>query len=124
MKLPICLLALAAASALAQSDWLQKLPTLPDFDSHRITSSDPTGGNADWRMLEPGQTLCWRTSRGPAASCTFEITLPVMSASPAMACAENVLGRRKGPSVEVPVGDFFGVGFGFTERMNSAFDLH
>ena len=48
---------LAAASALAQSDWLQELPALPDFDSHRITSSDPTGGNADWRMLEPGQTL-------------------------------------------------------------------
>jgi hypothetical protein len=47
----------AALSAQAQDFALDNLPTLHKFQSHRITSADPTGGNDDWRQLEPGQTL-------------------------------------------------------------------
>src|ERR1035441_4976622 len=121
MKLPIWLLALAAASALAQSDWPQTLPTLPDFDSHRITSSDPTGGNADWRMLEPGQTLVLADVKGPGCVTHFRDNI---TSHEAHHLQWHVLRMywdgEKDPSVEVPVGDFFGVGFGFTERMSSA----
>ncbi len=112
---------LAAASALAQSDTLEKLPTLPDFDSHRITSSDPTGGNADWRMLEPGQTLVLADVQGPG--CIVHLRDNITSRE-AHHLQWHVLriywDGEKEPSVEVPVGDFFGVGFGFTEKMNSA----
>jgi hypothetical protein len=112
---------LAAASALAQSDVLEKLPTLPGFDSHRITSSDPTGGNADWRMLEPGQTLVLADLEGPG--CIVHLRDNITSRE-AHHLQWHVLRMywdgEKEPSVEVPVGDFFGVGFGFTEKMNSA----
>lgn len=121
MKLPISLLVLAAASALAQPGLLEKLPTLPDFDSHRITSSDPTGGNADWRMLEPGQTLVLADVKGPGCVTHFRDNI---TSHEAHHLQWHVLRMywdgEKDPSVEVPVGDFFGVGFGFTERMNSA----
>ena len=121
MRLPIWLWMLAAASALAQSDVLEKLPTLPDFDSHRITSSDPTGGNADWRMLEPGRTLVLADVQGPG--CIVHLRDNITSRE-AHHLQWHVLRMywdgEKEPSVEVPVGDFFGVGFGFTEKMNSA----
>ena len=41
----------------AQSPALDALPTLQNYESHRITSADPSGGNADWRDLAPGATL-------------------------------------------------------------------
>ena len=121
MRLAVCLLVLAAASALAQPDWLDKLPALPDFDSHRITSSDPTGGNADWRMLEPGQTLVLADVKGPGCIVHFRDNI---TSHEAHHLQWHVLRMywdgEKEPSVEVPVGDFFGVGFGFTEKMSSA----
>jgi hypothetical protein len=41
----------------AQDFALDNLPALHKFQSHRITSADPTGKNDDWRRLDPGQTL-------------------------------------------------------------------
>ncbi|PWU09021.1 MAG: hypothetical protein C5B50_28125 [Verrucomicrobia bacterium] len=31
--------------------------------------------------------------------------------------------HEKDPSVESPIGDLFGIGFGFSEKMNSAFHI-
>ena len=121
MRLPICLLVLAAARALAQPDVLDKLPMLPDFGSHRITSADPTGGNADWRVLEPGQTLVLADVKG--AGCIVHLRDNITSRE-AHHLQWHVLRMywdgEKEPSVEAPAGDFFGVGFGFTEKMSSA----
>jgi len=47
----------AGLVAQAQDFALDNLPTLHSFQSHRITSADPTGKSDDWRRLEPGQTL-------------------------------------------------------------------
>jgi hypothetical protein len=111
----------AAAGALAQSDVLENLPTLPEFGSHRITSSDPTGGNADWRILEPGQTLVLADVKG--SGCIVHLRDNITSRE-AHHLQWHVLRMywdgEKEPSVEVPVGDFFGVGFGFTEKTSSA----
>ena len=45
----------AARAAEAQS--LESLPRLCDFEMRRITSTDPKGGNRDFRELPPGGTL-------------------------------------------------------------------
>jgi hypothetical protein len=42
--------------AFGQEPALDDLPAARDFESHRITSADPTGGNADWWDIGPGQT--------------------------------------------------------------------
>jgi hypothetical protein len=43
----------------------EDLAALKDYESHRITSVDPTGGNRDFRELEPGKTLVLADIRGP-----------------------------------------------------------
>jgi hypothetical protein len=35
---------------------LNDLPALRSFESHRLTSANPTGGNADWWEIGPGKT--------------------------------------------------------------------
>ena len=93
----------AGLLAQAQDFTLDNLPTLHNFQSHRITSADPTGGNDDWRRLEPSQTLVLAEIHGPGCITQFR---------------DNITGNE--PSVEVPVGDFFGIGFGLTEKYHSA----
>jgi len=44
---------------------LDQLPTACEYEAHRITSSDPKGGNDDWRYLEPGATLVLADIKGP-----------------------------------------------------------
>ena len=100
---------------------MQALPGLCDFEMRRITSTDPKGQNNDFRELPPGETLTIAEIDGPGCIVHFR---------------DNITGREphhlqyhvlrmywdgeKTPSVEVPVGDFFGVGFGFTEKYASA----
>ena len=56
----------AGLVAQAQDFALDNLPALHNFQSHRITSADPTGKNDDWRRLEPGQTLVLAEISDPA----------------------------------------------------------
>jgi hypothetical protein len=123
MKSRISLAACLSAGLFAQAQdfALDNLPTLHNFQSHRITSADPTGKNDDWRRLEPGQTLVLADIQGPGCITHFR---------------DNITGNEPhhlqyhilraywdgetNPSVESPVGDFFGVGFGLTEKYSSA----
>jgi hypothetical protein len=119
----ISLVVVLSAGLLAQAQdfTLDNLPTFHNFQSHRITSADPTGGNDDWRQLEPGQTLVLAEVQGPGCITHFRDNIT---------CNEphhlqyHILRAywdgESEPSVEVPVGDFFGIGFGLTEKYNSA----
>ena len=60
-------LALTALNFFAQDLPLEQLAQARDFEAHRITSSDPTGGNDDWRYLEPGGTLVLADIQGPGS---------------------------------------------------------
>lgn len=110
-----------ADGAYAQGAGLEQLATLPDFESHRITSADPTGGNADWRDLEPGGTLVLADVQGPG--CIVHLRDNITSHEPhhlQIHVLRMYWDGETTPSVEAPVGDFFGVGFGFTEKFASA----
>lgn len=100
---------------------LDGLPQLKEYEAHRITSADPTGGNQDYRTLPPGGTLVLANIRGPG--CIVQMRDNITSHE-AHHLQLHVLRMywdgEKTPSVEVPVGDFFGVGFGFTARFASA----
>ena len=105
----------------AEAQPLQSLPKLCDFEMRRITSADPKGGNRDFRELPPGQTLVLAELSGPG--CIVHFRDNITSSEPhhlQMHVLRMYWDGETTPSVEVPVGDFFGVGFGFTEKCSSA----
>lgn len=108
-------------SVKSTSELIQGLPNLCDFEMHRLTSADPTGGNRDWRQLPPGKTLVIADIKGPGCIVHFRDNITCREP---YHLQKHVLRMfwdgEEAPSVEVPFGDFFGVGFGFTEKYSSA----
>ena len=85
------------------------------------TSADPTGGNRDFRVIPPGGTLAILDYRGAGIirrlHMTFTPRPPMATAEQTISAHRQVILRmywddERSPSVEVPLGDFFGVGFG------------
>ncbi len=108
------------ASRLRGED-LESLATREDFESHRITSADPTGGNDDARKLEPGGTLVLADIQGPGRIVHFRDN--ITSKEPHHLQYHILRMYWDGelqPSVEAPIGDFFCIGFGFSEKVSSA----
>jgi hypothetical protein len=119
------ILALSAATALAQLDPgnpLSGLEKLKDFQSQRASSSDPDwrNGNADSRPIEPSGTLTLAELKGPGRIVHFWCTI----AHPDP-CYSRMLTLRiywdgeEHPSVECPIGDFFGIGHGIDKAFTS-----
>jgi hypothetical protein len=79
----------------------------------RVSSFDRSGGNADYRKIAPGQTLTVLDVDGPAALTHIWITL---SSRESYHLKKLVLrmywDHETTPSVETPLGDFFGLGLG------------
>ncbi|MCL6431304.1 MAG: DUF2961 domain-containing protein [Anaerolineae bacterium] len=92
---------------------LSGLATLRDARSHRASSWDRTGGNYDAIVIQPGETATLAEIGG--AGCIRHIWFTI-------ACEDRLYLRKlvlrmywdgeESPSVETPVGDFFGVGHG------------
>ena len=114
----IALLVLAAA-ALAGQDLLEDLGRTQDYRSRRVSSYDRSGGNRDSIAIEPGKTAVLAEIDGPGAIHHIWTTI----------AAEPFYGRKivlrvywddeRSPSVEAPIGDFFGVGHGLNRNFAS-----
>ncbi len=93
---------------------LTQLARLRDFTSRRASSYDRTGGNMDWVVIEPGQRHTLAEIDGPG--CIKHIWCTDSLAHVRNAMRSTVLRMwwdgEKQPSVEVPLVDFFGGGFG------------
>jgi D-arabinan exo alpha-(1,3)/(1,5)-arabinofuranosidase (non-reducing end) len=87
------------------------------------SSTDPTGGNIDFRGVPSGQTITLIDASGAGVVHRFWLTvLPRIGIGPTTAAQSVAVHRQTilrmywdgetSPSVEVPLGDFFGVGFG------------
>ncbi len=86
----------------------------------RLSSYDTTGGNFDWWEFEPGQTRSIAAIEG--AGCIKHIWMT-------LSCEDKYLYRKvllrmywdgeEAPSVETPVGDFFGMGHNLTRNFVS-----
>jgi hypothetical protein len=119
---------LAACIAIAGAAWsvpgnpLEGLPLLKDAESMRSSSCDPnwTHGNGDARPIAPGATLTIADLEGPGQVTHFWNTI----ASQERGYSKLLILRmywdgEEQPSVETPVGDFFGIGHGVDQPFQS-----
>ena len=93
---------------------LAGLARLRDYRSRRLSSYDRSGGNSDFLPLQPGQTASLGEIEG--AGCVRHIWI---TTTPLPAEDHDLVGLvlrmfwdgESTPSVEVPLGDFFGIAF-------------
>lgn len=110
-----------AASAPTNNDELFSLARLRSYKSRRSSSWDRTGGNDDFVHLPAGQsaTLMDEKSAGTITHIWFTI-----NSSDEFHLKNLVLRAwwddETTPSIEVPIGDFFGLGLGEYYQYNSA----
>ena len=133
------LFALGPAAARATDSWATPGDALDGLAKPRLGralrqgSNDPGGGNIDYRPLAPGASLTLLDHDGPGVVRRFYISfLPRRGVfgDPTQVvggtAADVVAAHRQAilrmywdgeptPSVEVPIGDFFGVGFGLQQ---------
>jgi len=92
-----------APAGLAQSasEWLAGLPQARDYTQKRASSYDRSGGNADYRGIAPGEiTHFWTTMWAEGGTALKALVLRMY------------WDEETTPSVEAPLGDFFGLGLG------------
>jgi Protein of unknown function (DUF2961) len=109
----IFLLAATGVPAQEPGNWLGELLRPHDYVLKRSSSYDRTGGNEDYRPLDAGQTLRLLDESGPGEITHVWITI----ASREEYHLKKIVLRmywdgEETPSVEAPVGDFFGLGLG------------
>jgi len=114
----LCALIVSATSAQAQEvrRGLSDLPFLRSYTSMRVSSTDPTGANDDGNWTHPvgaGETREIARLEGPGVISHIWFTI----ATSDRWHLKNVVLRmywddETTPSVETPVGDFFGLGLG------------
>lgn len=102
-----------ATQAQDLTHWQANLTQPQSYVLKRVSSADPTGGNADFRVIEPGATLTVLDADGPAVLTHIWFTLY----DPEAYHLKKLVLRmywdgETSPSVETPLGDFFGLGLG------------
>lgn len=110
------------AAASGSANFLPKYALAQNYKSLKQSSYDRTGGNADRFTIKAGDTQELFNSAGPGVITHIWFTI---SAQGAMHLKELVLraywdGASK-PSIEVPVGDFFGLNLGQYQIFESAY---
>lgn len=99
---------------------LANLAKFKDAKSKRISSYDRTGGNGDYVPIEPGATLVMGEIEGSGAITHIWITISTKDEL----FRKNLVLRmfwdgQEHPSVEAPIGDFFGQGWGLKYKWAS-----
>src|ERR1035441_6386158 len=117
MKIGACACAVAAC-LLPQLSWCQfavgDLSILRDYESQRSPSYDPSGGNRDYRSLQAGETLTLLDADGPGEIRHIWVTMPPWHPGAEIYAPQKTVLRaywdgETQPSVEAPLGNFFGV---------------
>lgn len=89
------------------------LARLRDYEARRASSYDRTGGNADFARVDPGTTTTLMDVSSPGMITHIWITI---NSREAYHLKKLVLraywDQESEPSIEAPVGDFFGLGLG------------
>ena len=120
------LLTLLITCALAQAQEsgpssLFDLPRLKNFSAHRVSSDNRfVGSNDDSKRIMPGETLTMADLLGPGVVNHIWITVADNEyAWPRLVRLRVYYDGKKTPSVDVPLGDFFGVGHGYDRDLDS-----
>jgi len=103
---------------------LKNLALLREGKRQRISSYDKTGGNSDFIVIAPGKTQ--KIAHIEGAGCINHIWMtlgefPILEKKDYLrkAVIRMRWDEEESPSVEVPVGDFFGMGHAQTKNFNS-----
>jgi len=112
----------AVQAQLMPGNPLDGLERLKNFETMRASSSDPDwrNGNRDARPIEPGGTLTLAELEGPGIIthiwCTISHRAPFYSR---LLTLRIYWDGEEHPSVECPIGDFFGIGHGVDKSFTS-----
>lgn len=100
---------------------LLELPRLKNFAAHRSSSNNRyTGSNDDSKRIMPGETLEMANFNGPGVVTHIWLTVADNEfAWPRLVRLRVYYDGKKTPSVDVPLGDFFGVGHGYERNLDS-----
>ena len=100
---------------------LLDLARMKDFSAHRVSSGNRfQGSNDDSKRIMPGETYVMADLRGPGVVTHIWITAADNEfAWPRLARLRVYYDGKKTPSVDVPLGDFFGVGHGYDRNLDS-----
>ena len=103
----------STAGAQDLSGWLTTLPQTKDYVQKRISSYDRSGGNDDYRKIAPHDTLVLLDEAGPGIITHIWTTMWSNAHVPLKALVLRMYWDNEStPSVEAPLGDFFGLGLG------------
>ena len=95
------------------TNWLSTLPEARSYTQQRSSSYDRSGGNQDFRRVPPGETLTVLDESGPAIITHIWFTLADNEAYHLKKLVLRMYWDGEAtPSVETPLGDFFGLGLG------------
>jgi len=110
----VLLLLVSYAAVYGQSQaWLKGLAEPRDYIQKRVSSYDHSGGNEDYKKIARGDTLTILDEPGPGIITHLWFTF----SSEEMYHLKKLVLRiywdgETTPSVETPIGDFFGLGLG------------
>jgi Protein of unknown function (DUF2961)/HEAT repeats len=109
-----------AQTASASSD-LSDLPRLKNFSAHRVSSNNRyVTSNDDSKRIMPGETFVMADLTGPGVVNHIWVTIADNEfAWPRLARLRVYYDGKKTPSVDVPLGDFFGIGHGYERDLTS-----
>ncbi|MFZ4507983.1 MAG: glycoside hydrolase family 172 protein [Fimbriimonas sp.] len=98
---------------------LNALPNLRRFLSRRSSSWDTSGGNRDWWVIPPGESRVLLAADRPGCIKHIWMTVGEDDAFPRKLVLRAWWDGEDAPSIEVPVGDFFGIGHGIFRNFSS-----
>ena len=119
MKKIATALLLSAGVMLTTGSYAQETSWQPDptrqqtYTPHRVSSTDPLGANADSRKVAPGATFTVMDADGPGAISHIWFTIADNEPYHLKKIVLRIYWDGEAtPSVEAPIGDFFGLGLG------------
>lgn len=97
------------------------LPRMKTFSAHRVSSGNRyVGSNDDSKRIMPGETYVMADLQGPGVVSHIWLTVADNEfAWPRLVRFRVYYDGKKTPSVDVPLGDFFGVGHGYDRDLDS-----
>ncbi|HVN03955.1 MAG TPA: DUF2961 domain-containing protein [Bryobacteraceae bacterium] len=97
------------------------MPRLKTFSAHRVSSDNRfQNSNDDSKRIMPGETLVMADLTGPGVVSHIWVTVADNEyAWPRLVRLRVYYDGSKTPSVDVPLGDFFGVGHGYDRNLDS-----
>ncbi len=119
--LPMLLFAGCTAAQTPGPSSLLDLPRMKTFSAHRVSSDNRfKGSNDDSKRIMPGETFVMANLEGPGVVNHIWITVADNEyAWPRLVRLRVYYDGKKTPSVDVPLGDFFGVGHGYDRDLDS-----